>query len=61
MEHPIVSACALRVAEAARTSARFDARLPASESRVMDQLATSRDFVERSRGLLKKFRERDRE
>jgi hypothetical protein len=59
MHHPIVSDCALRVAEAVRTSAECDARLADSQSGVLEQCSNSRDVVERSRALLKKLRERD--
>jgi len=59
MYHPIVLACALRVAEVARTSAQCDGRLAGSEAGCMEQLANSRDAIERSRALLKKLRDRD--
>jgi hypothetical protein len=46
-------------AEAAHTSAPCDGRLAGSDAGCMEQLANSRDAIERSRALLKKLRERD--
>jgi hypothetical protein len=47
MQHPTVIACERRVAEAVRTSAEMDGRLAASDSGLMDLLATSREAIAR--------------
>jgi hypothetical protein len=59
MYDPTVLACALEVAQAVRTSAECNAARRASHSGLVEQLANSRDVIERSCALLKKLQKRD--
>jgi hypothetical protein len=58
MSHPAVLACAILTSEIARQSAEMDARFAASEAKIMEVVASSREAVKRSRDLLGKLKAR---
>ena len=59
MSHPSILSCILRVGEAVRALTEIESRDSASQFEFMDQLAMSRDAVERSHALLKRLRAQD--
>jgi len=56
MLHPTVLSCAILVSKLGEQSAERDARFAASEAKISEIVACSRDAIERSHDLLRKLK-----